>query len=656
MAIYVPPAPVIDTYTQGFWYAVLAAVLYCICSMLLMINMLGFFLGHYPQHFTLTDHQRTLILQTMLFFIWLAGGAAIFSRVEDQYGGPGNGLSYTDAVSKSALILGMRTNSCKLYFCDVTILTVGFGDIYPHDDVGRGLVFPFSVGGIIMLGLVVSSINKFAGEISENKIVKTHINNARTRTLERTVTSEHELVQNQRPPRKEPKGRGLSLFPKSNTATSEARERKRSNPSENGRTSAERRTSRQGSVGEFIAPVRKRLTIKEAVRRKPKLILLREEKDRFEAMRKIQRSTDKFKRWWRLTLSVIAFGVLWCIGAVVFWQCEKNVQGMTYFQGLYFCYVSLLTIGYGDLAPKSNAGRPFFVVWSLIAVPTMTLLISDMGDTVISSFKNGTFAIADFTLLPKEGVWHKLIQRSPRLKSYLEQIQARRRIKRGMPGPADEIDGPGRQPSLQDLAAEAEQDEKAPPPSSAQLARDLALAIKRTAHDLTLEVPKKYSYEEWVEITRLIRFTSGSPERAEQEAEAEGLIAWDWIGEDSPMMSGQSEAEFVLDRLSESLTRYMRHVERKARLTNVAGPPEGVDVQDTENASCGDRTIKFADDDQIGRANEGEGSDKTATEEKDQNFRDTHWLGRRRSNASSSSEECPSPDMDGARSMKEKDG
>lgn len=46
-----------------------------------MVNMLGYFLGHYPQHFDLDDDQRTLILQTMMFFFWLAGGAAVFSKV-----------------------------------------------------------------------------------------------------------------------------------------------------------------------------------------------------------------------------------------------------------------------------------------------------------------------------------------------------------------------------------------------------------------------------------------------------------------------------------------------------------------------------------------------------------------------------------------------
>jgi potassium channel subfamily K len=132
---------------------------------------------------------------------------------------------------------------------------------------------------------------------------------------------------------------------------------------------------RRSSIS-VIPQVRKRATIRDALKRKEKkLIVLRDQKDRFDAMRRIQHSTARFKRWYALTLSVLAFSLLWCVGAVVFWQCEKDTQGMSYFQALYLCYVSLLTIGYGDLAPQSNAGRCFFVVWSLIAVPTMTICL-----------------------------------------------------------------------------------------------------------------------------------------------------------------------------------------------------------------------------------------------------------------------------------------
>jgi hypothetical protein len=137
--------------------------------------------------------------------------------------------------------------------------------------------------------------------------------------------------------------------------------------------------------------------------RKPKLMLLKEEKDRFDAMRQIQADSKKFRQWMALFWSVTTFSILWCVGAVVFWQAEKDTQGLTYFQALYFCYISLLTIGYGDLAPKSNAGRCFFVIWSLIAVPTMTILVSDLGDTVVAKFKKWSDQLADFTVLPKEG-------------------------------------------------------------------------------------------------------------------------------------------------------------------------------------------------------------------------------------------------------------
>ena len=61
--------------------------------MILMLNMLGYFLGHYPQHFELSDDQRNLILQTMVFFCWLAGGAAVFAKVE--------GWSFVDSVGLS---------------------------------------------------------------------------------------------------------------------------------------------------------------------------------------------------------------------------------------------------------------------------------------------------------------------------------------------------------------------------------------------------------------------------------------------------------------------------------------------------------------------------------------------------------------------------
>lgn len=235
-------------------------------------------------------------------------------------------------------------------------------------------------------------------------------------------------------------------------------------------------------------------------------------------------------------------------------------QNLTYFQALYFCYVSLLTIGYGDLSPTSNAGKPFFIVWSLIAVPTMTILISDMSDTVIASFKRGTFTLGDWTVLPKAGLWRKwLDKRFPWLFRWLQK-KAReaaegKRIAQGFGvGLKTDPDNPNPPPpTLEEIADENIKD-------SNTMARKLVSAIRRTASDLkSLDSRRRrYSYEEWVEFTRLIRFSS-LPSGAEMEEEEEqGVIEWDWIGQNSPMLAEESEAEWLLDRLCESLGRYMR--------------------------------------------------------------------------------------------------
>ena len=571
MVAHAPPVRPGETYSQGFWYAVIAACLYMIGSMMLMINMLGYFLGHYPQHFELDDDQRTLILQTMMFFCWLAGGAAVFAKV--------CGWSYADA----------------LYFCDVTILTVGFGDFVANNSLGRGLLFPYSIFGIIFLGLMIKSIRRFAIGMSKDNIIKKHQVNARERAVSRTVTTENELRDRLGLPlRNESSDRKMSYFPRQSNAPAMAARRRSLEQygrfDVRGRTItfhdtrargplARKGTKRpntplKGDSSEPDDPQKRSLAGRS--RRGARLLLLKEEKDRFDAMRDIQESTHRFKRYYALSMSVLAFGILWCVGAVVFWCAERRMRNMTYFESLYFCYVSLLTIGYGDFSPQSNAGKPFFVVWSLIAVPTMTILISDMGETVILAINHGTFTLADWTVLPKKGVVHDFLQKHPRLKGWLERrsesIQAKKRLEEGfgLQSPDEptlpnetypslsvvQLSG-GRSERLEQLAEE--------PLTEHDLARKLAVAIKATANDMRLPHRKKYSYEEWVEFTRLIRFSSETPQQVEEDEDQEGLVEWDWIGEDSPMLANVSESEWILDRLCESLNRYTRKQARHVR-------------------------------------------------------------------------------------------
>ena len=569
MIKYEAPIRPAETYSQGFWHAIIAAVLYLITSMLLMVNMLGYFLGHYPQHFDLDDDQRTLILQTMMFFIWLAGGAGVFSNI--------CGFSYADA----------------LYFADVTVLTIGYGDLVPPNNKGRGFVFPYAVIGIIFLGLMINSIRKFATSMSKEKVIKAHQLHERERTFGRSVTSEKELRDRLGlPPRKDSDARRPSSAIRRQSTVGTLKDR-RTSLEQYGHFDVHGRTitfhehkskapaggGGRGGAGRAHKPkaplsrdakMQMRAAGKGAharrQNRREKLILLKEEKDRFEAMREIQSNTSRFKQYYALAMSLLAFGILWCVGAAVFMAAEHRIQHLTYFEALYFCYVSLLTIGYGDFSPKSNAGKPFFIVWSLVAVPTMTILVSDMGDTVVSAVNRGTFTLADWTVMPKAGRWHDFLEAHPRLKEWLErktkEREAKKRIEHGfaLQNPYEEAgameEAEAAVPTLEKLA------EEQPDQTEHELARKLAISIKRVANDLRLPQVKKYSYEEWVEFTRLIRFSRKTPTEVENEEEEEGLVEWDWIGEDSPMLADVSESEWVLDRLCESLNRYTRKMAR----------------------------------------------------------------------------------------------
>lgn len=500
-----------------------------------MINMLGYFLGKYPQHFALTSNQRTLILQMTAFVIWLLIGAAIFQRVL--------GISFADA----------------LYFCDVTVLTLGFGDIVAHTSLGRGLIWPYAVIGIVMLGLVVGSIYQIAREVHYDNVIRKHIEQKRQDTFERSVAFEIDAT--------------------NGTTSAEIKEVARP---ELARRQSHISYHQNGKHRTIRSTISAALTSN----RRPRLLVMREEKDRFNAMRAIQHETLRFRRWTDLFISVIAFSIVWTCGAVVFWQLED----LTYFGSLYFCFTSLITVGYGDITPTSNAGRPFFVMWSLIAIPTMTMLISKMSDTVVTAFKHGTDKFADYFVMPSAAAYKSAMSHVPIIKDILRRREEQQRIKRGFQVSAeadDDIDEEGGPSSSKNPEKRIKSKSKTrppqhypqrtieelarhPEPSQAELAEQLAFAIRRTTTDAREGKRTRYNYEEWVEFTRLIRFTHP---RLRQKTSGEGstsgddtiiidedeygVLHWDWIGENSPMLAHQTEPEWVLDRLCESLVRYI---------------------------------------------------------------------------------------------------
>jgi potassium channel subfamily K len=134
----------------------------------MMFTAYGALKGHYSTNFKLTIPQRTLMLQTICFLVYLLLGALVYSTIE--------GWKFLDAV----------------YWADFTLLTIGIGDDYtPRTHLGRALLFPFAIGGIVYLGLVVGSIRSLVLDRTKKKLGVRMTENVRRRVIKRVEMAEH---------------------------------------------------------------------------------------------------------------------------------------------------------------------------------------------------------------------------------------------------------------------------------------------------------------------------------------------------------------------------------------------------------------------------------------------------------------------------------
>jgi potassium channel subfamily K len=108
-------------------------------------------------------------------------------------------------------------------------------------------------------------------------------------------------------------------------------------------------------------------------------------KQSFNLMRSIERDARRHQANLNTFMTVLIWVSFWLIGALVFHFTED----WKYFDAVYFCFLCFLTIGYGDYAPKSPAGRTFFIVWALAAVPLMTGLFSNIGERLYDLSNRG---------------------------------------------------------------------------------------------------------------------------------------------------------------------------------------------------------------------------------------------------------------------------
>lgn len=259
--------------TEGYFFAAFTVFFYYACALIQSINFLGYTMKKYPPVFNLSRRQRSLMIYIVMFTIWEVVGTIA--------------MNY---------LLGDVSYGTSLYFCTVSILTIGYGDIAPETPGAKAFDMVFCFVGVVLVGLIIAMIRQVVLTSAAPCIFWHRIELGRQKLLKQLEKDNIEL------------------------------------------------------------------TPEEA----------------FEHMRKIRREVKFRQANYSFLIIIFVFIVFWLIGAYVF----NVIEDWGYFNAVYYCFVTLLTIGYGDFSPNSPLARSVFVVWAFFAVPLMAVLISNASDTI----------------------------------------------------------------------------------------------------------------------------------------------------------------------------------------------------------------------------------------------------------------------------------
>jgi voltage-gated potassium channel len=90
-------------------------------------------------------------------------------------------------------------------------------------------------------------------------------------------------------------------------------------------------------------------------------------------------SDPQFKSLSRLAVLAIASGT-------IFYALVENLRVV---DSLYFSVMTLATVGYGDFAPKTDAGKLFTIVYALVGIGIMLAFLTRVaGQTAISHMEH----------------------------------------------------------------------------------------------------------------------------------------------------------------------------------------------------------------------------------------------------------------------------
>jgi voltage-gated potassium channel Kch len=80
------------------------------------------------------------------------------------------------------------------------------------------------------------------------------------------------------------------------------------------------------------------------------------------------------------SLGVIV-GALLLVGTLFY----RQVEGLGWLDSLYFCVITLATVGYGDFSPQTAAGKIFTMIYILLGIGTLVAVLTRLADALAAA-------------------------------------------------------------------------------------------------------------------------------------------------------------------------------------------------------------------------------------------------------------------------------